>query len=407
MMVPLLGLTLALWLTRDAYVAGRPLGWATGLLWGWLTAELLTAVVLPYPGPPPPELMHPRARQIGPDLFLPADAGLPPPTDDRPVLAFVGDSFTQGQGALAGESLPDRVAQHFGDRAHIRNLGTAGSEFFDQQIRYALLDAELEPDVLVWCFVLNDVEFGHDDHDAISVRWSLQAAGPTPLTGTLRRNIIGLTSRSRMEEGYRAAFDPSRRNWGKFEEGLRRLVDATHARGARFVFVVWPLMYRLENYPFTDLHAQLLRTAQDAGAETLDLYPTFAGLDERTLWAHPFDHHPNARGYALAAEAVIDALERRPLPNSAPWDCEGPTVLTGEQAAWERAWCRQRDAETLATHSERLWDWHHEVFQQNRGHVMIGRIPPLLRAVASTRRGDDAAARAKDLAAWKAMVYGQ
>jgi hypothetical protein len=36
----------------------------------------------------------------------------------------------------------------------------------------------------------------------------------------------------------------------------------------------------------------------------LDLLDTFRGHDEKSLWVHPTDHHPNEAAHALAAEAI-------------------------------------------------------------------------------------------------------
>ena len=38
---------------------------------------------------------------------------------------------------------------------------------------------------------------------------------------------------------------------------------------------------------------------------TFNLLPAFMGMDGTQLWVSPFDQHPNERGHAVAAEAML------------------------------------------------------------------------------------------------------
>lgn len=386
----------------------QPIGRGLGLLWSWALAELLATILLPWPGEVPWQIRQPYARWVSEEFSLPADAGLPPPPESTPLIAFMGDSFTHGQGALQHESLPARVSEALAaDGVEVRNLGAAGSEFFDQLVRYALLDVELAPDVLVWSFVLNDLEFGYDAHDAISVRGELAARGPTPLLGAMRRARAQIQYGEDMEPVYRATFDPDGPAWQEFSDGLRRLVASSADRDARFVFVIWPLLYRLDDYPFADIHAQLASEAERSGAEVLDLLPLFVGRDERELWAHPLDHHPNAGAYAEAAEALLTLLRERPIPTSGPWRCDGTPLLVDKLAPLERRWCTDRSPDALARNSETLAALHQAQLAEGKVHAMLGRVPMLLRIAAMDRRAhDDVNVRRQDLRAIRAFVTG-
>lgn len=373
------------------------------LAWTWLWAELLAMWWVPHPGEPPQHTL--ASHRVTERITLPGDIGRPPDPQARRTVAVVGDSFTVGQGAPLEASLPARLREALApEGVDVRNLGARGSEFWDQSTRYALLDRELEPDVVIWAFVLNDLEIDYDRHDAISVRWSLKAEGPTPLLGALRRTTTALTAGQDISQQYRTAFDPSSTRYDAFTDWFRRLVTATHDRGARFVLVLWPLLHRLDDYPFADIHAQLAALGEDAGAEVVDLLEVFKGRDERTLWAHPFDHHPNAEGYALAAEAVLRQLRSRPIPDSQPWRCDGPTLLAPPRDTWERAWCAERTPDTLRAHAIALHADHRTWLEKHSYGAMIGRVPRMLLATALARRAPDAPEREEDLALYESWA---
>lgn len=87
-----------------------------------------------------------------------------------PVVVFVGDLFTAGQGVHTGEGLPEQVREALARRGVAideRNGGDCGDSFETKAIRHAALYANVDPDVVVWVFVLNDFgirEFaGSDD----------------------------------------------------------------------------------------------------------------------------------------------------------------------------------------------------------------------------------------------------
>ena len=44
--------------------------------------------------------------------------------------------------------------------------------------------------------------------------------------------------------------------------------------------------------------------------EHLDLYDRFHGLDDRELWIHPMDQHPNPVAQRIFAEGIFERLGR-------------------------------------------------------------------------------------------------
>ena len=55
-------------------------------------------------------------------------------------------------------------------------------------------------------------------------------------------------------------------------------------------------------------HQIVAAACRDLGIESLDLLEDLRGLDARTLWVHPRDHHPNELVHALAAERIAEVV---------------------------------------------------------------------------------------------------
>ena len=54
--------------------------------------------------------------------------------------------------------------------------------------------------------------------------------------------------------------------------------------GFRFLVIVFPMFWQLdENYPFPEIHSQILVACQDAGCEAIDLLDVFGGRDAADL----------------------------------------------------------------------------------------------------------------------------
>jgi hypothetical protein len=53
---------------------------------------------------------------------------------------------------------------------------------------------------------------------------------------------------------------------------------------------------------------ELMEIARAAGFQIIDLSGVYAGQDAATLWITEWDHHPNQKGHALIADALLTRL---------------------------------------------------------------------------------------------------
>lgn len=279
------------------------------------------------------------------------------PRSERPLLAFVGDSFVAGIGSPKGQTLPEQTARALESRGidvDARNLGTSGHEFAQEVGWYVPYGSSLDPDVVVWVFVLNDFGLSVRDSswDFINDRRDADPTGLRVLDATL--HVIGQRyAAARTEAAYHDALAAEDAHWASAGTMLASLVAERKKAGGRFLFVIYPLMYQLTDYPFAEEHRRLAAWATAAGAEVLDLAPAFAGRDAGALHASATDQHPNPNGHAIAANAIRDALVSAPLVRARRTDCVAlpvdPEIRDVTIAA-----CTQRDAaSTLALEQRR------------------------------------------------------
>ena len=78
-------------------------------------------------------------------------------------------------------------------------------------------------------------------------------------------------------------------------------------RDIAFTVVIFPLFYRLDDYPFEDIHRRLGKFAAGEGIEWIDLLPPYAGRDERATGSIPV--HPNTLAHREAAEFLYNAVD--------------------------------------------------------------------------------------------------
>lgn len=268
------------------------------------------------------------------------------PRTDVPLVAVVGDSFTAGQGVEPADALPDQLRASLAARnveVDERNDGECGDSFAVEAGRYTSLYATQDPDIVVWVFVLNDfgLRVAYSTDDFIVDR---RGAGQTGvrLWDALRQGEQARAITASTELAYHEALRADSPRWATDGATLRALVEERRAAGGRFVFVIYPLLHQLSDYPFVVEHARVAAWARDAGAEVIDLLPVFQGQDATALWASTADHHPNARAHHLAASHIADVLAGGAIPRAGRSRCEVLPAPEGLEAL-ARAACDQRD----------------------------------------------------------------
>lgn len=249
-------------------------------------------------------------------------------------IAFLGDSFTLGEGVRADDTLPARSAYHLareaGNAWHTIEAFNFGMLAFNTEQEEVLLHQEVlpcEPDLVVLGYFLNDAAPPYFTIDTVSGAVSQQALDPIwfdsprppaggPFATRLGQALWSLTNarrrRGRTIEHYEALFADDAEGWVRNRASLERIVESCEALRLPLVVVCFPVLMDLdEGYPFAHLHERVAAVVRGAGGPStrfLDLLPVLRGRSAEELWVHPGDHHPNELALDLAARALAEAL---------------------------------------------------------------------------------------------------
>ena len=228
-------------------------------------------------------------------------------------IALLGDSQAMGGGTedrLTFENVAEDRLNAAGDapqrRYEILNFSVAG---YGPAARLWLLERS------VWAFAPDAVIVtGVDDLTWITREVAGGAAGryaqPFPAMAAAAR-AAGIDAKTPYEVAM-ARITPHR-------EQVLRAIYERFARGCRdhgarpiAAFIPQPRVEAPE--AMVGIRRQI-EIAREAGFDTIDLLDTFAGVsDLAPLWVAPWDRHPNARGHAMLAERLYQALRRELRP---------------------------------------------------------------------------------------------
>lgn len=296
--------------------------------------------------------------------------GWVPPSGASRRLLVIGDSFTFGVGVDAEDALPGRLADRLGPGWWVRNGGVGGYGPLRSSRLLIRRQASWRPDVVVHALYLgNDLEDPRPDR---FLRWPDVRDGRMVAPGRphlvqlrlwlrthshlyafLRTRLYGLYRRSGLarhgqylEPVGLAEWPPmiTEVGWPAGQEALRAVRDWARERGVRYLVVLVPAKYHVEDESwrlyrdawrrddaaFDRDHAARVVGAWlgENGVPFVDLTTTF-----RTTAAggarlyYPVDRHWTAKGHELAAETIARELAAR------DWLASGSTTPTTSASA--------------------------------------------------------------------------
>jgi len=240
-------------------------------------------------------------------------------------IVAVGDSLTFGMHVSAEEAWPGALQTRLNSaadsglqgehrRCEVLNMGVSGYSTLDEALAVRWNAMALSPDLVVVGYYLNDPETEpvqqlHQhfrdplwwEHSALlrllayeKRKWDQDRLGGGDLFRFLHR-------------------DPEK--WKSVVDGFADIAAATSARGARVLLVVLPTLRgfeRWEDYPYEDLHRQVIEAGNAAGFETLDVLPSWRASGRSPAELRVDEEHPNPLGHALVAEAIQAKLLANP-----------------------------------------------------------------------------------------------
>ena len=253
-------------------------------------------------------------------------------------IAFMGDSFTFGEGVHYEDIFPTITQEELRARnvmAESLNFGVGGYNTLQSSLLLQPVVTEFSPDVVVLGYTINDAEppliyydkargeVVREPREKRILKGFANATVPDLLLFKLRtaRLIYQYLLKKNQAENtigwYQSLYNDENIHWGKTQEGMLSISMQCRQHNMRCIVVVFPLLYRLDNYPLQAEHELVINKLQQAGYEFIDLLPLLEGREAETLWVHPTDQHPNEIVHRIVAEALVEKLiarDKRQLP---------------------------------------------------------------------------------------------
>ena len=237
-------------------------------------------------------------------------------------ILFLGDSFTYGRGVRYCDTYPQRLEGLLAREAHplkVENLGLVGFDIEEIAATYGAIRLRERFPLVIYGFVLND--FGLPGIEQVIGSDYIDLNNGGNASSFLRRhsslvNLIAdrldtIRTDALTRQAYLAAFrgENARRHFAILADLNGQIEDD----GGRLAIMLFPLLYRFNDYPFQEIHDQIAIFCEREEVPLLDLLPAYSEYEAEELWVHPVDHHPNEIGHEIAARKLLAFLNREDL----------------------------------------------------------------------------------------------
>ena len=239
-------------------------------------------------------------------------------------IAGLGDSFTFGSGVknvndtflkLIEKKLNSQEERNV--QYEVLNFGIAGRDTEDELNILKEKALKYNPDIIIISYVLND--FKNVDP---AVKVSKKYVEIIPFASLWLRNILYSYAIAEMKlnkiiEKLGLKTAPENVTLIEFESDINKRYNAalfdeigkiTRERDKKVVVVIFPVLYQLKDYMFSEIHEFVRNASEKNGFFVIDLYNTYKEYDESEIIVNKYDTHPNELGHRIAADAIFESL---------------------------------------------------------------------------------------------------
>jgi lysophospholipase L1-like esterase len=230
-----------------------------------------------------------------------------------------GDSITWGQGVkhesqLYSQQLLKRLRSR-NPRIELAVLASGGREIDGHLAQLRKWGSEIEPDVVLYQWFINDIELNKTGRPTANLPWRDLFAHPILASASafwffLDHSLSQLWPTSRSYEEYiRTDYAPGTENWKDFEERFALWAAEARTLTPRVLVALIPRLNPPAEMPFKDVHGRVRALSAAHGLDAIELADAFRELEDYgPLWASPYDAHPSALAHELIAEALDERL---------------------------------------------------------------------------------------------------
>jgi len=228
-------------------------------------------------------------------------------------VMVVGDSFVEGAGIEQPQDrFPDQLVQKLGPDYVVFNLGRRGA--YTSQEMYAALKYPYQPDILIWSYVVNDIE---EVAAKLGFHRPSNPQAPFLLRPLVENSFVANFFYWRLIHAL-AAWQPDTswqwflsayndpEAWQLHQQELLSIYEAAHSRQIPLLVVVFPSMTNVEQSQV--ITKRIINLYQNKGVPTLEVADLIQGIPTAELIASPVDAHPSEQVHKLVAEALYEML---------------------------------------------------------------------------------------------------
>jgi lysophospholipase L1-like esterase len=224
-------------------------------------------------------------------------------------VVVLGDSIAAALRLPPSSSFAARLEEELG--IEVLNFAVNGYRTVQEARLLELRAARFSPDVIVLQYCLNDP--GNSKTPTIWFRKRSRSRLVRALTDPRDSAYVPVFGPDYGTADYWfRLYDPESRSWRSVERAFEAVARIGREQDARCVLLLFPLLLdgwkRKTVQPF---HDQVTHAARKAGMEVIDLLSLYESIPVEDLRRAPGDiYHPNARGHAIAAQALARHLRR-------------------------------------------------------------------------------------------------
>ena len=237
-------------------------------------------------------------------------------------VLLLGDSVTFGWGVPEEDTfsrkLEAMLTNHWKRPVRTVNTGVGGYNTVQEYATLITFAGDIDPDVVILLYVLNDVEVNDPPFDPWSARALKGKSPPETLDIILRKRWLyrlGYFGFNWVFSRQAQALDKNGRGFKESVEALGAIATFCQERHIRFVtFFYRPKEPASVKASFSD---QLFGEVRDVGIEhdfpVLDIEPWWKGRNMREVTNSVVDSHPNKLGHEVLAKGMADFLLKQGL----------------------------------------------------------------------------------------------
>ncbi len=220
-------------------------------------------------------------------------------------VILAGDSFAFGEGNLEKDSPPHLFSVTFPSANFIAAARPALDlkRASERALEFAKANQARE---IIYIYNLNDIEPAADRSTSVNI-FDFNTLKPSQfLFPEDSKGILGLinlawfkweTTSKTIAEYKRYYFsDEHKTRREEYKSKFQEIVQRMKASGGRVRLIIYPLIYKdlLGNYPFLDIHAEVMKWCTQWEIACLDAYESLNNSHTISeLIVHPVDYHPN------------------------------------------------------------------------------------------------------------------